>query len=132
MTCAARLGMVARCLEELIVYRLGEELRDKVIALTATGRVTSDRRFCDQMRDAASSVTRNTAEGFGRYRHKEFANFLIIARGSVFEISDYLRDGVKRRFWTIDTVNEHHVLCKRTSAAASRLIRYLKSHPDPS
>jgi four helix bundle protein len=124
--------MVARSLDELVVYQLAEQLRNKTIALTATGRVVNDRKFCDQMRDAASSVTRNIAEGFGRYRHKEFANFLIIARGSVFELSDHLRDGVTRRYWANDSVLELYVLCKRTSAGVTRLIHYLKSHPDPS
>jgi four helix bundle protein len=128
---AGRLFMVARRLEELIVYQLGDELRTKVYELTATGRASTDRKFCDQIRDAASSVTRNTAEGFGRYRHKEFAQFFPIARGSVFEVRDQLRDGVKRKYWTREAISEAHGLCHRTIAAATRLIRYLRSHPDP-
>jgi len=127
---AMRDFMVARRLEELIVYQLGDELRTKVYALTETTRVANDRKFCDQIRDAASSVTRNTAEGFGRYRHKEFAQFLTIARGSAFEVRDHLRDGFKRKYWTEEAIEDSTRLCFRTIAAATRLIRYLRSHPD--
>ncbi len=122
--------MGARRIEELVVYQLGNELRTNVHALTATGKVSTDRRFCDQIRDAASSVTRNTAEGFGRYRHKEFAQFIVIARGSLFEVADHLRDGVAREYWTTEATVDLHALCNRAIAAATHLIRYLRSHAD--
>src|SRR5689334_2577590 len=57
---------MARTIEELHVWRLADELRLAVHALTATEAVARDRRFCDQIRDAASSATRNISEGFGR------------------------------------------------------------------
>ena len=123
-------GGMAKRVEELTVFQLGNELREKVHALTATLPSNGDRRFCTQLDDAASSVTRNIAEGFGRYRHKEFAQFLSIARGSVFEIIDHLRDGVARRYWSEDTVAPHRSLCNRTIGALTKFIRWLKTHPD--
>ncbi|HZP48213.1 MAG TPA: four helix bundle protein [Vicinamibacterales bacterium] len=75
---------------------------------------------------------RNIAEGFGRYRHKEFAHYLNIARGSVFEVIDLLRDGVSRRYWSEHSVQEHQSLCNRTIAALTGFIRWLRTHPDPS
>jgi four helix bundle protein len=79
------------------------------------------------LRDAAGSVTRNIAEGFGRYRHREFAPFLSIARGSVFELDDHPRDGVARHYWDAEATKELHGLCTRTIAATTYFIRYLKS-----
>ena len=113
--------------EELVVWQLGNQIRIKVHALTATGPAACDLRFCNQMRDAASSVTRNIAEGFGRYRHREFAQFLSIARGSLFELEDHLRDGVARNYWDAEATKELRDLCHRTIAATTYFIRYLKS-----
>jgi four helix bundle protein len=123
--------VVARRVEELVVWQLGNELRQKVHATTAIGPAARDGRFRDQIRDAASSVTRNVAEGFGRYGHREFAQFLNIARGSLFEIEDHLRDGVARGYWDAKTTKELHDLCNRTIAATTYFIRYLNPHPSP-
>jgi len=53
-----------------------------------------------QIRDAASSAPRNIAEGFGRYKPREFSQYLRIANGSLMETSNHLRDGVDRRYFT--------------------------------
>lgn len=82
------------------------------------------------MRDAASSIARNIAEGFGRYKHREFAQFLTISRGSAFELLDHLHDGIARSYWTAEDVRELEGLCNRTIAAIGSFIRYLRSHPD--
>ena len=113
------------------MWQLADELRCKVHDRTFQGSCVRDFRFCDQLRDAASSVTRNIAEGFGRYRHKEFANFLGIARASAFELSDILRDGVSRRHWSSDQIADLLSLTYRTIAALTSFIRYLKHHPTP-
>jgi four helix bundle protein len=102
-----------------------------VHALTATDHVARDRRFCDQIRDAASSATRNIAEGFGRYRHKEFANLLSIAKGSLHEVADCLSGGVARKYWSTDTIAKPARLCDRAIRASAALIRWLRTHPDP-
>jgi four helix bundle protein len=118
----------ARRVEELIVWQLGNELREKIHALTATGLAAGDRKFCDQLRDSASSVTRNIAEGFGRYRHREFAQFLSVARGSLFEVADHLHDGIARRYWTDTQAEELISLCNRSIAAITHFVRYLRTH----
>jgi four helix bundle protein len=121
---------MARRVEELAVWQLGNELREKLHVLTATMPIRQDRKFCTQLDDAASSVTRNIAEGFGRYRHRELAQFLSIARGSAFEIIDHLRDGIARKYWADHDVRDHLSLCNRTIAALTSFIRWLKANPD--
>jgi four helix bundle protein len=71
--------------KDLIVWQLSYQLEREVFAKTATGEVAKDFKFRDQIRDASASAPRNIAEGFGRYRPKEFARFLEIARGSLTE-----------------------------------------------
>ena len=44
----------------------------------------------DQIRRAVVSIPSNIAEGFGRDSAKEFAHFISIARGSLYEISTQL------------------------------------------
>jgi four helix bundle protein len=118
-------GMAKR-FEDLTVWQLADRLRRDVHALSARPQVRRDVRFCDQLRDSASGIPRNIAEGFGHYRHGEFARYLFIARGSLMELRDHLRDGASRGHWTEADVQELAMLCNRTSAALSGLIRYLK------
>ena len=122
--------MGAKSVEELSAWQLANELRDQIHALTAERRSIDDWSFRNQLRAAVSSVTCNIAEGFGRYRHREFAQFLNIARGSLFEVADHLREGVSRSYWTSEAIAEPLVLCRRTTGAVTRLIIYLKTHPD--
>jgi four helix bundle protein len=123
--------MGARRVEDLTVWQVADELRRKVHERSLEGSCTRDFRFVDQLRDASSSVTRKIAEGFGRYRHKEFANFLGIARGSAFELMDVLRDGVSRHHWTPEQIADLVSLTNRTIAGLTSLMRYLQHHPTP-
>jgi four helix bundle protein len=46
--------------------------------------------FVQQMRSAAISIAANIAEGKGRATRREYARFLVIARGSAREVDTYL------------------------------------------
>src|SRR5215831_21419495 len=87
---------VAKRYEDLVCWQLADELEKLVIALTETGPVTRDFKFRDQIRDSSSSATRNMAEGFGRFRPREHANFLRIAKASLMEKHSSARSGFNR------------------------------------
>jgi four helix bundle protein len=117
--------MVAKRLEDLVAWQLASKLRDDVVALTAGRTFNRDWRLRNQLRDAGSSVVANVAEGFGRFRPREFARFLRTANGSVHEVRTHLDDAVGREYVCLESVADLRKLCQRTSIAMTRLIRYL-------
>jgi four helix bundle protein len=122
--------MAARDFTELAAWQLAHELRLLIVAVTERSPARRDLRFCDQCKDAARSATSNIAEGFGRYRHRDFARFLRIATGSLHEVRDHLIDGHARGYVTDDELARGTRLSKRAAGATGDLIRYLMNHPD--
>ena len=70
----------ARHFTELIIWQLGDELRMQVFDLTKKRPFAADFKLRSQLDDAADSVCRNIAEGFGCKTDKEFARFIRIGR----------------------------------------------------
>jgi len=123
--------MGARDFTDLAAWQLADELRTLVIAITERPAARRDFKFCDQIRDAARSATNNIAEGFGRFRHRDFAHFLRIAVGSLHEVRDDLIHGHRCRYVTDEELTRGTSLSKRAIGAANGLIRYLTNNPDP-
>jgi four helix bundle protein len=113
--------------EDLIAWQLAHELQREIFVITATGPASKDFGFRDQIRDSSSSVARNIAEGFGRYRPAEFARFLDIARGSLTETHNSLRDGHDRGYFTAVDTERMQLLAGRAAKAITGLIRYLRT-----
>jgi four helix bundle protein len=107
--------------EDLDASKLATELRRTVIKLTARPTVRGDRRFCDQIRSSAASITANIAEGFGRYTDPDFLRFLRYARGSAFETREWLRDGLDREHFAQAGFDDAWMLLERATGAVTRL-----------
>lgn len=71
--------------KKLIVWQKAMEFAKVVYSVVR--ELPSDEQFAlaDQLRRAAISVPSNIAEGNGRGSNKDYAHFLAIARGSLFE-----------------------------------------------
>ena len=119
--------MGVRRFEDLIVWQLASQLQHEVFAFTAIGPAWRDIKFREQIRDSSASASRNTAEGFGRFRPRDFARFLEIAHGSLDETKNHLHDGHHRGYLATQTYNDLLRLTYRALKANTRLIRYLKS-----
>jgi four helix bundle protein len=96
--------MGAKHFTELEVWQLADDLRAYIVDLVAAGPASQRFKFRDQICDAADSTCDNIAEGFGRYKHKEFANFLNIASGSLEEVESRLLGGQRKGFFSAEQV----------------------------
>jgi len=71
--------------EKLEVYKKALNLAEKIYKVTSNFPECERYGLQGQLRRASVSVSSNIAEGSGRYNKKDFAQFLRIARGSLYE-----------------------------------------------
>jgi four helix bundle protein len=122
----------AKRYQDLVCWQLADELEQLVFELTETGPASRDFKFREQIRDSSSSATRNMAEGFGRFFPAEHANFLRIAKSSLFETHNSARAGFRKGYFSEKDKDRMQRLCGRSGKAATGLIRYLESQIPPS
>jgi four helix bundle protein len=121
--------LTARDFKDLIVWQRAHALRQAVWAAVERAP-RMDLRLRTQWTDAAGSVCRNIAEGFGRRSHREFARYLDQAYSSLKEVEDCVIDAEMRGHLADQQVGELNVLARRTSTPLARLLRYLRRSPD--
>lgn len=71
--------------KNLVVWQKSMELVKRVYALVKTFPVEERYALSDQLRRAVTSIPSNIAEGNGRAGNKDYAHFIAIARGSLYE-----------------------------------------------
>lgn len=98
------------------VYQLTQKFpREELFGLTT------------QMRRAAVTISSNIAEGHGRFRRREYRQFLSLVRGSKyelqtqFEIARSLGDGARRELDNAETLSQE--IGKMIYAIAAKLTR---------
>ena len=109
--------------QKLEVYQKAKDYNRKVFVLLKEG--SFDRIIHDQLKRASFSIILNIAEGSGCFSNRDRRNFLVIARGSVFEcaaILEYLGDTEELR---VDIVNSYLLILEELSRMLYGLIRKL-------
>jgi four helix bundle protein len=98
------LRMVAHRVQDLVTYQFAIEFKTEVYRLIgASATAAQDFRWAAQVRDAASDVEADIAEGFARRNPREFVHFLRYALASLEEAATRLADGAARgHFATAD------------------------------
>jgi four helix bundle protein len=114
--------MVVRDFRDLVCWQLSNELKSEVFAFTDTGPSTRDFKFRDQIRDSSAAAPRDIAEGFGRYRPREFARFLEFARGSLMETQTALIDARERAYLTPELWTRLYNLARAALRATTNLM----------
>lgn len=72
--------------EEIRAWQKARELSRLIYSVSSARSFVRDHALKNQIRRAANSVVLNIAEGHGRHTHREFHQFVMIARGSLSEV----------------------------------------------
>ena len=112
--------------EDLVAFQVAGEYKRAVYAVIRTHPAAEhDLRFAGQLREAASSVEANLAEGFHRRRAGEFRQFLRYSLASLAESQTRLLDGVDRSHFTRSECHDAYRLGIRVRALGEQLYRSL-------
>ncbi len=117
-------GGAIRDFKDLEVWKAARDLRHELYKL-AEGLPDFERfGLAGQIRRAATSVTANIAEGFGRFGYQENAQMCRQARGSVYELRDHLTTCVDEGYLPVEEGKRLDAL----SQSVTRLLNgYLRS-----
>lgn len=110
--------------ENLRVYKLSEELADKIWEIVIHWDAFAKDTVGKQIVRSADSVGANIAEGSGRHNFQDNRRFVKIARGSLNETQHFLRRAFKRKHLSSADVEKLKPLVDNL---APQLSSYLKS-----
>lgn len=111
--------------EKLEVWQRAIAFADEVYSVTR--HFPADERFglTNQMRRAAVSISSNLAEGSGRISKKDFARFVEIAAGSLYEVISQSHIGKNQGFLPSDDFERLYAAAEEQSRMLSGLRRSL-------
>ncbi|HXI72577.1 MAG TPA: four helix bundle protein [Verrucomicrobiae bacterium] len=111
--------------EKLEVWQEAIDFADSVYASTRT--FPDEERFglTNQMRRAAVSISSNIAEGSSRSSRPDFARFVEIATGSLFEVVSQATISKRQGFLSENDFNLLYSACEKQSKMLSGLRRSL-------
>ena len=121
----------ARRFTELAAWQRAYELLLMCQEVLQQPQVQRDTRFRDQLSDAAASGPRNIAEGFGRFRPRENAQYLRIAKGSAHEVLALLIEARAKGYISADDFARFETAINRTIGTLVGYLKYL-DRCDPS
>jgi four helix bundle protein len=111
--------------EKLQVYQKAIDFAGKIYNITKTFPDNEIYGLSGQIKRAAVSISANIAEGNGRYNKKDFAQYLRIARGSIYECIPLLTIAYKQDFIDKLKYEELIVDCNELAKMVNGLISFL-------
>jgi four helix bundle protein len=91
--------------EDLEIWKMAREQANGIFTLNKEGDFSKDYSLKNQINAAAGSVMDNIAEGFERFSNKEFAQFLVISKGSNGEVRSQLYRAFDRKYISEEILN---------------------------
>lgn len=117
-------------LEELNVYKLADEVSDKIWKLVSDWRPFSKNTIGEQMVRSADSIVANIAEGYGRYFFKDNIVFLYYSRGSAYETKLWVEKAYKRDLIKEKEFKELKKAIEKLILELNKLIKTIKKQID--
>ena len=113
--------------EDLVVWQHAQDLAVSVYTLTKS--FPNDELFAmtSQIRRAASSISANIAEGFGRQTSNDKAHFYTMAYGSLLEVKNFLYLANKLHYVNDDDLTSLLVQCTSCQKLINASKRSLRS-----
>ena len=110
---------------ELVVWQRGMELVEEIYKLVRSLPKEEMYALSDQMRRAVVSIPSNIAEGFARKAPKDYARFLLMARGSKYELETQLIICERLKYLSADETNKAMGLCDEIGKMLNSIIAKL-------
>jgi four helix bundle protein len=114
--------------EKLEVWQEAINFADSVYAITRTFPEAERFGLTNQMRRAAVSISSNLAEGSSRASRPDFARFVEIATGSLFEVISQATVSKRQGFLSEADYNQLYSACEKQSKMLSGLRKSLLEH----
>jgi len=111
--------------EKLEVWQEAIDFADSVYVLTRNFPDGERFGLTNQMRRAAVSISSNIAEGSSRSSRQDFARFVEIATGSVFEVVSHSTVSKRQGFLSENDYSKLYSACEKQSKMLSGLRRSL-------
>src|SRR5438477_9533087 len=115
-----------RTFEDLEVYQVAREFRKRMYAVTRQLPEFEKFELASQIRRAAISLTKNMAEGHGRYHFADQVRFFLAARGSLQELVDDLNISEDEKYLETDKISELKNEAWRVLGLINGYLRYLR------
>jgi len=111
--------------KDLECYIKARELRVFISGLAKKFPTHEKFLLTQQVVDCSRSVSRNIAEGYGRYTYADTRNFFIIARGSVTETMEQLTTAFDEKYISEDELKTGEDKCELLFKLINGYIAYL-------
>ena len=118
---------MAKRLEDLPLYSKVLEFWDAVFAMLNESRVRKNRRLFDQIDTANDSIESNVEEGFQQPSDAAFANFVVIAKGSLSEVISRTRQARRKELVEDRHLRRIEELGEPLGKMMGGFIKYLQS-----
>ena len=112
--------------KELVFWQKSRELVKEIYSLTALFPKSELFGLTAQMRRAAVSISSNIAEGHGRQTISDYLHFLIIARGSCYELDSQLLLSVDLEYLTMQQADHSFFLLEEIGKLLTATIQSLR------
>jgi len=114
---------------DLLVWQKAMVLAEEVYAATKQFPKYETYALGDQVRRAVVSVPANIAEGYGRQSTQDYIRFLLISRGSLYEVQTHCELAMRLQYLSYDIHDAIESNCQEVERMLSSLISKLRPPP---